>query len=211
MSTLNLLHPFTAMVAGPTGSGKTMMIARLLSNMDELISPVLDEVIFCFSEWQPLYGEIKRVSKKTIFIEGLPDVNALAPGLKRLIIIDDQMNDVDKRITDIFVKGSHHRDISIIHIVQNIFSKHKEQRTINLNTQYLFLFKNPRDVSQVFKLASQMYPRNREYFLQAYKMATSRPYGYLFLDLRQETDDELRLRTNIFPGEETIVYIPLKR
>ena len=66
MSTLNLLHPFTAMVAGPTGSGKTMMIARLLSNMDELISPVLDEVIFCFSEWQPLYGEIKRGAKKTI-------------------------------------------------------------------------------------------------------------------------------------------------
>jgi hypothetical protein len=36
---------------------------------------------------------------------------------------------------------------------------------------------------------------------EAYKDATSRPYGYLFLDYKQTTPDEFRYRTNILPSE----------
>jgi hypothetical protein len=69
---------------------------------------------------------------------------------------------------------------------------------MSLNSQYLVLFKNPRDQQQVSVLARQMYPRRFQYFMDEYQAATERPYGYLFIDLKQTTPEDLRLRTNIF-------------
>ena len=43
---------------------------------------------------------------------------------------------------------------------------------------------------------------------QSYNDATSEPYGYLLIDLKPETPDEIRLQTKIFPGETTSVYVP---
>jgi len=38
-------------------------------------------------------------------------------------------------------------------------------------------------------------------------MATAEPYSYLLLDLRNEQDELLRLRSNVFPGERHTVYV----
>ena len=44
--------------------------------------------------------------------------------------------------------------------------------------------------------------------IETFKNATSAPYGYLLIDLKQETDDKLfRLRTGIFPGDVQYVYL----
>ena len=44
--------------------------------------------------------------------------------------------------------------------------------------------------------------------MEAYKDATREPYSYLLLDLRPEQDEDLRLRTNVIPGETYYVYVP---
>lgn len=45
--------------------------------------------------------------------------------------------------------------------------------------------------------------------IEAYNDAVKRTYGYLLVDLKPNTDDSLRLRTNIFPDEAPqIVYVP---
>jgi hypothetical protein len=41
----------------------------------------------------------------------------------------------------------HHRNISVMYIVQNLFHRGKHHRTIGLNAHYMVVFKNPRDVS----------------------------------------------------------------
>ena len=57
----------------------------------------------------------------------------------RISVQFDRMDDLmaqsskDKRIADLFTKGSHHRNLSIIYIVQNIFHQGKEIRNISLN------------------------------------------------------------------------------
>jgi len=71
----------------------------------------------------------------------------------------------------------------------------------------MILFKNPRDIGQFAVLAKQMYPSGSQFAVEAYKDATGCPYGYLLLDLKPDTDDQYRLRTNIFPDEYTFVYI----
>lgn len=128
---------------------------------------------------------------------------------RNLIILDDLMSETanDKKISNLFTKGSHHKKLSVILVSQNLFHQGKESRTISLNAHYLILFKNPRDASQIAYLARQMFPEKPKYLQEAYKDATSKPYGYLFIDLKSNTPDNFRLRTQIFPGETQYAYV----
>jgi ABC-type methionine transport system ATPase subunit len=141
------------------------------------------------------------------FVEGLPDISTLDPKQRNLVIIDDLMDETDGRVTKLFTKKSHHMNTSVVYIVQNLFPKNKESRTISLNAQYIVMFKNPRDASQVTTLAKQMNPGQVKYLQSAFDKATSRPYGYLLVDLKQDTPEKLRMRTKIFPHEFQRVYI----
>lgn len=196
-------HPFTSIVAGPTGCGKTVWVKRFVSHLNDMVTPPPRKIIWSYTEWQPTYQDLIG---KVEFVQGLPDLPMYSQD-PLLLVIDDQMQTVDKNISNLFIKGSHHRNISVIYIVQNLFDKHKEHRTISLNAHYLVVFKNPRDQSQVVHLAKQMYPGKTEYVRQAFNVATSRPHGYLVLDLKQSTPEGLRLRSHIFPGEIQEVYM----
>jgi hypothetical protein len=77
------------------------------------------------------------------------------------------MDETDQRVASLFTKKSHHRNISLMYIVQNLF----HHRTINLNAHYMVLFQILTDVSQIMALAHQMYPRRTEFFLEAFARA----------------------------------------
>ena len=82
-------------------------------------------------------------------------------------MFDDQMiyASKDKRIVNLFTLGSHHRNLSVIYIVQNLFHQGKGTCSISLNSPYLVLFKNSRDKLQILILAKQMYPGQTDFFL----------------------------------------------
>ena len=127
-------HPFTCIVAGPTGCGKSQFVARLLRTKDSTISPVPDRVVFHYTEWQPLY---ERLEKFVEFQQGLPDVDSFDPRQKNLLVLDDAMGVVDKKkIASLFTEKSHHRNLSVIYVVQNLFEKGPESRTVSLNAHY---------------------------------------------------------------------------
>ena len=96
------------------------------------------------------------------FNEGIPESidkpDYLDVSQRNLIVLDDLMaqSGKDKRIADLFTRGSHHRNLSVIHIVQNIFHQGKEMRNISLNAHYIALFKSPRDKQKVSMLARQV-------------------------------------------------------
>ena len=69
---------------------------------------------------------------------------------------------------------------------------------MSLNSQYLVVFNNPRDQQQITVLARQMYPGQSEKFLNTYRMATSKPFGYLLIDLKPDTLNDKRLWPNVF-------------
>lgn len=198
-----LIHPFTCIIAGPTGCGKSTFVHELLQQKEDQIHPPPERIIWCYSEWQSLYTSLMG---KVEFHQGLPE--ELNPKERNLVILDDLMNSVDQNVIDLFTKGSHHRNISVIHIVQNLFHQGKGHRTISLNSHYMVLFKNPRDVSQINHLATQMYPNNSQFLKDVFIDATTSPYGYLFIDLKQETQENLRLRTNILKNTQQI-YVPI--
>ena len=81
-------------------------------------------------------------------------------------------------------------------------------RLISINTQYHLLMKTFRDTSSIATLARQMFgPHQYKYMLDAYLDATKQNFGYLLVDLKPNSPDEIRLRTHIFPGENTICYV----
>ena len=79
----------------------------------------------------------------------IPSLDKYDGRSKILVIIDDLMSEVNNEVGDFFTKGAHHKNLSIIYICQNLFHHNKIQRTINLNCQYLVIYKNPRDILQV--------------------------------------------------------------
>ena len=107
-----------------------------------MMNPPPEEVIWCYGEWQPGYDTMGGV----MFVEGLPNPEDwLGDNDKRcLVIVDDLMSETDHRVTKLFTKGSHHHSLSVMYLVQNLFGKNKEQRTISLNSHYSVVFKNPR-------------------------------------------------------------------
>ena len=201
-------HPFTCMVAGMTGSGKTVWVQSLLTQAYRMINLPPEKIVWCYSQWQPAYMEMLVTIPNIEFVKGIPtalEQDAYFSVNKRnLIVFDDQMIDAgkDQRIVNLFTRGSHHRNLSVIYIVQNVFHQGKGSRSISLNSHYLVLFKNPRDKLQVLTLAKQMYPGRTDFFLKQYEEAVRRPYGYLLIDLKTTTQDDCRLRTNVLPGEE---------
>ena len=184
-----------------------MWVKTLLENAQKTISPTPQRVVWCYGQWQPSYFDMMRTMPGIEFNEGIPEdidePDYLDVSQRNLIVLDDLMaqSGKDKRIADLFTRGSHHRNLSVIYIVQNIFHQGKEMRNISLNAHYIVLFKSPRDKQQVSMLARQVNPGKVQEFMAVYEEATSRPHGYLMLDLKPTTDDQQRRKTNVLPEE----------
>ena len=53
-----------------------------------------------------------------------------------------------------------------------------------------------------------MYPGRVKFVTEAFQDATSKPFSYLFMDLKPDTEDQYRLRTGVFPGDRAYAYLP---
>ena len=209
------IHPASFIIAGPSKSGKTVFIRRLIS--EKLLYPEPTRIVIVYSEWQPEYQRILECARFTEFIKGpmQPELyESFDVKEQNLLVLDDQMTGEKSSKSDqlekYFVQGSHHKNLSIIFIVQNMFEKGKAMRTSSLNANYLVIYKNPRDKNQAAILGRQMYPSQWRAFVDAFQKATESPYSYMVIDLCQDTPDEFRLRGQVFADQEepgTEVYI----
>jgi len=144
------------------------------------------------------------------FVKGLP-VFETPQNVPTLIVLDDLMDSAySTKVSELFTKGSHHRNISLVLITQNLFHQSISSRDISINSKYIVVFKNPRDKTQIVHLDRQVYPGNISSFHKTYLDVCKDPHTYLFLDLTQSINDLLRFRTKIFPWELTEVFAPVQ-
>lgn len=203
-------HPWTAVISGPTGCGKTYFVKKFFKYMREMTDVPFERILFYYSEWQPGYTEY---GDKIEFREGLPQSADYSNDIRpKLVVIDDLMREASNNtVVDLFTKGSHHKNLSVIFITQNLFHQGHGQRDISLNANYIVVFKNPRDRAQIQHLARQVCPENPRFLQEVYFDATAVPHGYLLLDLKQSTPDNCRFRACIFPDDQYhYVYVPRK-
>ena len=136
------------------------------------------------------------------FVKGIPEAlesdHYLDRNVRNCLILDDLMGDAkkDERVANLFTKGSHHRNLSVFYLTQNLFPQGKASRDVCLNTKYLVLFNNPVDRHQVALLARRIFPHNSHQFMKTYIDTVQQPYGHLLIDLRAQTPEHARLKPN---------------
>ena len=137
-----------------------------------MINRNVDQIIYCYGEYQPIFDEIRQNMPEIQFYEGFPDVKGITdPSFHTLMINDDLQNELldNLELANLFTKGSHHRSISVIFLQQALFNKGKFSRLCSLNCHYMIVFKSPRDQTVISTLARQMYPGCGQYLIEAYK------------------------------------------
>lgn len=207
---MELRTPYTMVVSGQTGSGKTVFVDELIRNHEILHDKPFDKIIYAYSIMQPIYLRLQADVPNLELVDGFPAnlEDYLGQG-NTLLVLDDLMLEMenDKRIAELFTK-MRHMNLSSIFIVQNLYHNSRYMRTVTRNAQYLVVFPNPRDMSMILTLGRQIYPLNSKYLPDAFSQATRKPYGYLFIDLKPDTDPKFRLREGIMPEEQLYVYVP---
>ena len=193
-----LLIPFTMLMAGASQSGKSTLVYKIIENANKIFDKAPNRIFICYGQMQPLYKRIVETSQCPVtLIEGLP-ADLVTPS-NSLLIIDDLQGINGELVSEWFTKKCHHLKTSVIYLVQNLFLKPPSHRTISLNSHYMVIFKSPRDSSQIIHLAKQIFPGESQTLISAYREATAEPYSYIFLDLKQQTEDIYRLRSSVFP------------
>ena len=114
--TLKLHHPFTLIVAGPSSCGNSTFVIRLLECREQLCDIVHQNIVWCNSENNALH-HLKNVS----FVKGVRDFENLE-NVPTIVVLDDLMDSAySTKMSELFTKGSHHRNISLVLITQNLF------------------------------------------------------------------------------------------
>jgi len=206
-------HPFRCYVAGPSCCGKTELLQKILLNLNNLVDKPIERIVFCYSEWQKKYEIFNYLSPKVEMIQGIVKLDDFDEKTNNLLILDDLMNDCKNsmEILELFNVKSHHRNISVFLVSQNIFTKGRCTRDLNLNSSCMIIFKNWRDVTQINFLARQMFPKKSKDFLQIFddSCASNDGYGYVFLDLNPNTKYDMRIQGNIIEEKDRprIIYL----
>lgn len=212
-----LVSPFTMILSGPSGSGKSRFIRDLLARSDQLITSKPDYVVYCHGT---AIAPVEEFGRHLVneFREGLltyEEMQQLAAKHKHgngcMIIIDDMLDAVEGTLVrDLFTRIARHENVSVLFVTQNTFLKSPNYRTKSLNTNYVVLFRNFRDRTPLRAFAQQYMPENTRFITDVYQDVMKTMYGHLFIDLRQETDNRIRIRSSVLQ-EPVTVYLPALR
>lgn len=145
-----LLHPFTCIVNGPTGSGKSTFVTELLTNMKTHIDCQFRDIIYITGSRQMKSSIVsalrmidRHYNKTQIRILNLYDEHEKEDVVKYLsedfieeyrtkietgrccVIFDDLMSELAEAgvLVPLFTKISSHYNLSVILLTQNIFHK----------------------------------------------------------------------------------------
>ncbi|KAL9970540.1 hypothetical protein ACROYT_G022934 [Oculina patagonica] len=120
-----------------------------------------------------------------------------------VMVLDDLMEEGgnDKRVLDLFTKLSHHRNITVLYLCQDMFPPGKYAKSISRNAHYIVAFKNPRDQLGMRNLLLQAFPSRWQDVMDVYTTTTERPFGYMVLDLHPASGDDRRIFSHLLKGE----------
>lgn len=208
-----LKFPFTMLVSGPPLSGKTTFVVRLLEESLSLIDKPIDGIVWFYGEETDSMKMLKKKFGSSVkLVSGIPpSFDPYFDKTKNIVfVLDDLMIETGRseRVSTLFSRQSHHQNISVILINQNLFHEGRERRNLFRSTHYLVVFNNPLDNSIVQVLANKIMPKHQRVFVALFEKATEKPQSYLFIDGRQDTIRNARLRSDIFAHGHQRVYIP---
>ena len=207
-------HPTNTIVSGPSGSGKSQILAQILGCADYIFDPSPVKKILFYREDQTIYDQWYESGLITHKQKGMPERDELMSMISEnkdgggsLVFFDDCASFIEENKEDFnyyFTVASHHYKTSFFLVLHSLFSP--ALRILSLNTHRFILTQSPRDVGQVRTLASQSFPGRTQFVVDAYEDSTDREFGFLIMDFSPRCDKRLRVVGNIFSKEPISVY-----
>ena len=196
---LRLKENFKIFLSGPSGCGKTTFIVNLIENINNIAKIPPRKIVYYFTEWQEKFNGMREnlninfIEDNDMILDQVKDVDSPA-----LIIFDDMLNSPNlKTIAQLFTVHGRHMNLSLAFLSQRLFNNNEFFRQISQNSDYMCIFKNPRNSMDVRSMAMQITPKTLD-LLHIYSQATKQPYSYIFIDLTQECNPQFRYRSAIF-------------
>ena len=207
-----IFHPFSMIVTGASMSGKTEFIYKLLRERSTLISEPINSIVWCYGQETRSLRHLKREFAGVIqLIKGMP--NNLIEILKKeshkgvILVLDDLVDTAvdNKQVFDLFIKGVHHLNVSVICVLQDFYASGNYRKTMIRNTNYLAVFSSPMDESVIDLIGRKVLPKQQNCFYEMFKHGISTPYGYIFISGHPLSNSKLRFRTDIFGSYQRIL------
>ena len=128
---------------GPSGCGKTCFTeSLLLDHLEELFVDPPPAIHYCYGPWQDGFRDIKEASVQ--FHEEIPTTFHLQKWFPKggLLVLEDLMAEGgdDKELRDVFTKRSHHQNITVLYLCQDMFPPGKYAKGISRNVHYVIAF-----------------------------------------------------------------------
>ena len=196
--------PSSMLVVGPSGCGKTVFTEKLLVDNKHLFETKPTQIHYCYGAWQDRFKNMQK--KGIVFHEGIPEYQDLVTWFPRgggILVLDDLVDERsgDKRVLDLFTKHSHHQNVSVLYLCQDMFPVGKCAKSILRNAHYIVAFKNPRDQLGVRNVLLQSFPSKWKDCLDTFQHVTARPFGYMVMDLHPASSDQHRLYARVLKDE----------
>lgn len=208
--------PFRAQLVGSTSSGKTYFTTKLLKHREELFSDTLDTVKVFYMAEQSHYNKMQEYVPNITFYKRIPEnldkiIENLDSKKHHLFIFDDLMSSLfyNKVMLNLFISASHHKNISVLLLIQSLHLRTQLSRTIGLQTDVFVFFNNWRDKLDIKLFSKQVHPETPNFILDSYiKALTFREYGYLVVNLQHKIKNpDFRVATGIFPEENLRIFL----
>jgi energy-coupling factor transporter ATP-binding protein EcfA2 len=195
-------------VIGPTGVGKSHLVAKILRDRNELITPFPTKIIYVYNIWQEdLFREIENWCPGIVtFVQGLDELQKFVfppPSTSSctVLVLDDQqqalLDSKDFGIT-LMTAGIHHNNILCFFIGQSLYLKAKHTTLVNRNSSYVIMFRNKRSMYECERMGQQALQLSSNQVRRLYKDACQyTPHCYLLYDLNPDTSEFRQLTTNI--------------
>ena len=177
--------PSSILVVGSSGCGKTCFTkSLLLDHLEELFLSPPPTIHYCYGVWQDGFQHMTDAGVQ--FHEGFPETDHLKSWFPKggLLVLDKLMAEggEDKALLDFCTKHSHHQNITVLYLCQDMFPPGKYAKSISRNAHYIIAFKNPWDQLGMRNLLLQTFPTCWQDIMDVYQKVTERPFGYMVLD-----------------------------
>ena len=141
--------------------GKTTFISDLITNLDQISVDPPKKVIYFYKEWQTKFTDMEQsqgvhfIEDNDMIIEQKKDFSVPA-----LVSIDDMLSSENlKAVAQLFTVFGRHLNLCLAFLTQRLFNNNEFFRQISQNSDYIGVFKNPRNSREIRTLASQITPK----------------------------------------------------
>ena len=164
----NIRIPCRCGIFGPSESGKSTFIYKLIKFQNLVFSDTFDRIIYCMpnnteDSRREYIAELRSICSNIYIVEGLPNLQDYFikdNREKKLLILDDLSTQVisSRDYQELMTQGSHHYNVSVVYTSQNYFEKSpKYGKTFHRQLTVKVLFEDVSDISVMKNVSSQMF------------------------------------------------------